>query len=399
MVAPLDGIRVLEVANWVAAPSCAALMADMGADVVKVEPPGGDALRGIVEQPPVESFAGNLTFELDNRGKRSLTVDMERPGGAELVRRLARDVDIFITNLTQPRAERFGLTFDSLREVSPYVVYSVFSGYGTSGPDAARRGFDFTSFWAHSGIQSVIGEPPSAPPLCRRSQGDHTSALNLLAATLAALRLRDATGEAQRCEVALQRTGMWTIAGDVQRALVTGEQPPRHDRARPSNPIFNSYATSDGRWLMLAMAQTDRYWSRFCEMLERSDWIERYPDFTSLLEGGLDLAPEIERRFGEHDIAYWGARLDEFDMTWAPVAELPEVVKSPQLRHIGAFTAVDHPGIEGFETISAPFQIDGADMHVRGRAPDPGEHSHEVLRDFGLTAEEIADLAAARVLG
>ncbi len=399
MVAPLDGIRVLEVANWVAAPSCAALMADMGADVVKVEPPGGDALRGIVEQPPVESFAGNLTFELDNRGKRSLTVDMERPGGAELVRRLARDVDIFITNLTQPRAERFGLTFDSLREVSPYVVYSVFSGYGTSGPDAARRGFDFTSFWAHSGIQSVIGEPPSAPPLCRRSQGDHTSALNLLAATLAALRLRDATGEAQRCEVALQRTGMWTIAGDVQRALVTGEQPPRHDRARPSNPIFNSYATSDGRWLMLAMAQTDRYWSRFCEMLERPDWNERYPDFTSLLEGALDLAPEIERRFGEHDIAYWGARLDEFDMTWAPVAELPEVVKSPQLRHIGAFTAVDHPGIEGFETISAPFQIDGADMHVRGRAPDPGEHSHEVLRDFGLTAEEIADLAAARVLG
>ncbi len=399
MVAPLDGVRVLEVANWVAAPSCAALMADMGADVVKVEPPGGDALRGIMEQPPVEAFAGNLTFELDNRGKRSITVDMERPGGAELVRRLARDVDIFVTNLTQPRAVRFGLTFESLREVSPRVVYSVFTGYGTSGPDAARRGFDFTSFWAHSGIQSVIGEPPSAPPLCRRSQGDHTSALNLLAATLAALRLRDATGEAQRCEVALQRTGMWTIAGDVQRALVTGEQPPRHDRAHPSNPIFNSYPTSDGRWVMLAMAQTDRYWRRFAEMLEEPEWPARYPDFASLLAGAEDLAPEIERRFREHDLAYWGARLDEFDLTWAPVAELPEVVRSPQLRHIGAFTAVDHPGIEGFETIAAPFSIDGADVRVRGRAPDPGEHSHEVLRDFGLADAEIADLAAARVLG
>ena len=399
MVAPLDGIRVLEVANWVAAPSGASLLADMGADVVKVEPPGGDALRGIVEQPPVESFPGNLTFELDNRGKRSLTVDMERPGGAELVRRLARDVDIFVTNLTQPRAERFGLTFESLREVSPRVVYSVFTGYGTSGPDSARRGFDFTSFWAHSGIQSVIGEPPSAPPLCRRSQGDHTSALNLLAATLAALRLRDATGQAQRCEVALQRTGMWTIAGDVQRALVTGEQPPRHDRTHPSNPIFNSYPTSDGRWLMLAMAQTDRYWRRFCEMLERPDWAEGYPDFASLLAGAEALAPEIERRFAEHDMTYWAARLDEFDMTWAPVAELPEVVRSPQLRHIGAFTAVDHPDLEGFETIAAPFQIDGADVRVRGRAPGPGEHSHEVLRDFGLEASEIADLAAARVLG
>ncbi len=399
MVAPLEGIRVLEVANWVAAPSCAALMADMGADVVKVEPPGGDALRGIVEQPPVESFPGNLTFELDNRGKRSIVIDMQRPGGAALVRRLAAGVDVFVTNLTQPRAERFGLTFEQLRRVNPQVVYSVFSGYGTSGPDAARRGFDFTSFWAHSGIQSVLGEPPSPPPLCRRSQGDHTSALNLLAATLAALRLRDATGEAQRCEVALQRTGMWTIAGDVQRALVTGEQPPRHDRVHPSNPIFNSYPTSDDRWVMLAMAQTDRYWGRFCQMLERVDWAERYPDFDSLLAGAQELAPEIERRFREHDLAYWGARLDEFDLTWAPVAELPEVVRSPQLRHQGAFAAVAHPAREDFETIAAPFSIDGADVHVRGRAPEPGEHSHEVLRDFGLEGKEIADLAAAGTLG
>ena len=399
MVAPLEGIRVLEVANWVAAPSCAALMADMGADVVKVEPPGGDALRGIVEQPPVESFPGNLTFELDNRGKRSIVVDMLRPGGAGLVRRLARDVDIFITNLTQPRAERFGLTFGELRRVNPRVVYAVFSGYGTSGPDSARRGFDFTSFWAHSGIQSVLGEPPSPPPLCRRSQGDHTSALNLLAATLAALRLRDATGEAQRCEVALQRTGMWTIAGDVQRALVTGEQPPRHDRAHPSNPIFNSYPTSDGRWVMLAMAQTDRYWGSFCAMMARPDWAERYPDFDSLLAGAEELAPEIERRFLEHDLPYWGERLDEFDLTWAPVAELPEVVSSPQLRHQGAFTSVEHAAMEGFETIAAPFSIDGADVRVRGRAPEPGEHSHEVLRDFGLDGAEVADLAASGTLG
>ncbi len=221
----------------------------------------------------------------------------------------------------------------------------------------------------------------------------------MLAATLAALRLRDATGEAQRCEVALQRTGMWTIAGDVQRTLVTGEQPPRHDRAHPSNPIFNSYPTSDGRWVMLAMAQTDRYWSRFCAMLGEEEWAARYPDFASLLAGAEGLRPEIERRFAQHDLSYWSARLDEFDITWAPVAELPEVVQSPQLRHIGAFTAVEHPDMEGFETIAAPFSIDGADVRVRGRAPAPGEHSHEVLREFGLDAAEIADLAAAGTLG
>src|SRR6266545_3731083 len=190
MTAPLQGIRVLEVANWLAAPSCAALMADMGADVIKIEPPGGDAfrhfnLRSVGYDYP---FATNFAFELDNRGKRSVTAALTEPGGPELVRRLAASTDIFITNLVQRRREQYGLTVEDIQAANSRVIYVSFTGYGTEGPDIDRAGFDFAAFWARSGIMSLLGDPGSSPPFCRGGQGDHTTALNLLAATLVALR-------------------------------------------------------------------------------------------------------------------------------------------------------------------------------------------------------------------
>ena len=196
--APLSGIRVLEVANWLAAPAAGALLADLGADVVKVEPPEGDVFRGsrMTSMGYTHQFEHNYAFELDNRGKRSVTVALDHPGGPELVRRLARKADVFLTNLdaAAPRALRPRPASD-VRAVNPRVIYTSFSGYGTRGPDAARPGFDYAAFWARSGIMGLLGEPPSPPPLCRGGQGDHTTALNILAAVLAALRVRDRTGE------------------------------------------------------------------------------------------------------------------------------------------------------------------------------------------------------------
>ena len=214
MTAPLAGIRVLEVANWLAAPAAGALLADLGADVIKVEPPGGDVFREFLLRSMgyTHDFATNYAFQLDNRGKRSVTVALDQPGGPELVRRLAARSDVFLTNLIQQRRLRYGLTWEDVRAASPRVVYASFSGYGTRGPDENRPGFDYAAFWARSGLMGLLGEPPSPPPLCRGGQGDHTTALNILAAVLAALRLRDQTNEAQHCEVTLQATGMWTLA-------------------------------------------------------------------------------------------------------------------------------------------------------------------------------------------
>src|SRR5262245_2059855 len=266
MPAPLEGIRVLEVANWLAAPSAAALMADLGAEVVKVEPPGGDAYRHFnLGAGAYGSDALNHAFELDNRGKRSITVELNAPGGSDLVRRLAASADIFVTNLLQRRRERYGLTADDIRGVNEGIIYVSFSGYGTEGPDADRAGFDYAAFWARSGVMNLLGDPDAPPVLCRPGQGDHTTALNLLAATLAALRLREMTGEGQVVDVTLVGTGVWTVGTDMSGALVSRRQPPRHDLSSPPNPLWNSYRCADGRWILLVMVQPDPYWPGFCD--------------------------------------------------------------------------------------------------------------------------------------
>ena len=404
MAAPLDGIRVLEVANWLAAPSAAALMADLGADVVKVEHPSGDAWRATLmrgAQPDWDPETGvDAPFELDNRGKRGITLSLEHTEGVATVHRLAQQADIFITNLTAPRIARYELSAERLQELKPDLIYVVLTGYGTRGPDAAMTAFDYSAFWSRSGIMSLIGEPDGAPMPCRPGQGDHATSLNLLAATLAALRLRDRTGEGQRVEVTLQRTGAWTIGADVSAALITRRQPQRIDRVRPGNPLFNSYETADGRWLMLVMPTSDRYWAPACRALEREEWIgdPRYASLEARAEQTAGLTAEIAAIVRSKPLAEWRERFNAEALTWAPVAELPEVIEDPQMIEMDAWATLNGPK-GAFETLNTPFAIAGAEIGPRSPAPATGEHTHEVLREAGFSDAEVADLAASGALG
>ena len=219
MTAPLEGVRVLEVASWLAAPSCAALMADMGASVIKVEPPGGDTYRRTLQGLFGEDFV-HPSFQFDNRGKRGVCVNFDSPEGVELVHRLARNADVFITNLTAPRLAKYRLTDSDVHALSPSAIYAVLSGFGTDGPDSQRQAFDQTAFWARTGAMSVFGDRDDGLLISRGGFGDRTTCLNLLAAILAAMRVRDRTGEGQYVEVTLQRTGVWALASDVTSALV-----------------------------------------------------------------------------------------------------------------------------------------------------------------------------------
>lgn len=403
MVAPLEGIRVVEVANWLAAPAAAALLADMGAEVIKIEPPGGDPYRHLLLQSKgfTKEFERNFAFDLDNRGKRSIAIDLERDAGVELVQLIAANCDIFITNLLPARARKYGLDFDSLKSLSPSVVYAWLTGYGSTGPEADRAGFDFAAFWARTGIMGLLGEPDAPPPLCRGGQGDHTTALNLLAAVLAALRVRDRTGEPQLVEVTLQATGMWTIAGDVAGSLVARENPTRISRAAPVNPIWNSYRCKDDRWILLVNPSPfPNAWPAFCRMIDRPDWAQdsRFASVVGLRAHASELVRELDELFATRTLAEWGNELDRFGIIWAPVAELTEVVSDPQARHMGWFTTIeDEDG--PFETLAAPFKLHGADVRVRRRAPRIGEHAFEILQEIGVTESEIEKYATAGVFG
>ena len=404
MVAPLEGIRVVEVANWLAAPSAAALMADLGADVVKVEHPAGDAWRNTLMRGRKPDFDPDTDvdapYELDNRGKRGIALSLEQPGGSDVVKRMVSEADIFITNLTAPRIARYDLGREILQALNPRLIYVVLTGYGTRGPDNAKTAFDYSAFWSRSGIMSLIGEPDGPPMPCRPGQGDHATALNLLSGALAALRLRDMTSEGQFVEVTLQRTGAWTIGADVSASLIMEDQPGRIDRVRPGNPLFNSYETGDGRWLMLVMPTGDRYWQPTCRALGRDDWLadERFATLMGRMEHTAELTPEIASVLASKTLLEWTPLLDAQALTWAPVAELPEVIHDPQMEEMDAWSVIEGP--QGtFRTLNTPFAIEGADVGPRGPAPKTGEHTHEVLSELGFSDDEIAQLAASGALG
>lgn len=400
MAGPLDGVRVIELSNFLAAPACAALMSDMGANVVKVEPPNGDVYRGhrsMREGDPI-SYA----FAVDNRGKRSMTLDLDRPGAGELLLRLLAQADVFVTNLTPRRLVQYGLTFEQVAAAAPNIVFALLTGYGPDGPDADRPGFDSTAFFARSGTLSLIGDRNGPPVQPRSGQGDHPAALNLLVGVLSALRLVERGGGAQFVDISLLRTGVWALASDIQQALNRDAYDfERQDRSQQWLLTGMAYQTSDDRWLQLAMPIPERYWARFCRAIGQPDWIEdeRFLSTAAMREHGPGRRPDVEAIFRTRDLAHWRARLDAEGCIWAPLATPFEVVRDPQLRERGAFERLEQADGVTYEVVAAPFVIRGADVRARGPVPHIGEHTQEVLAEYGLTSDEIADLAARELFG
>jgi crotonobetainyl-CoA:carnitine CoA-transferase CaiB-like acyl-CoA transferase len=406
MAGPLAGIRVLEVANWIAAPAAAAMLADLGADVVKVEPPQGDPYRGA--SPVALGFhrplATNWAFQMDNRGKRSIAVALDQPGAPELVQRMAAQCDVFITNLLPERKARYGLTFAQIRAASPRIVYASLSGYGTSGPDAGRPGFDFVAFWAGSGPMSLVGEPDGPPIPARSGQGDHTTSFALLAAILVGLRERDATGQAQEVEATLQSSGMWTVGVDFANALAGGANPPKISRRSPKTPMANCYRCADGAWIQFMMPTPfPDYWPRFCQVVGRPQWAEPAPlgatTFDELVARTREWVVELDTVFPTRTSAEWAARCDAHGVIWSPVAQLTDVAANPQVEAMGWITELEHPQHGRFRTLDTPFRIHGAHVGARGPAPDVGQDTADVLADFGIDEETITALAIDRVFG
>lgn len=395
MTAPLEGLTVLELANWVAAPSCTAVMADLGADVIKVEPLTGDSMRGKLRQPslPDDAARTDVPFHLDNRGKRSVAVDLSDPRGAELVVELAQHTDVLVTNLLPARLERFGLGPQQVRAAHPRLVYGLVTGFGSTGPESDRTAFDLTAFFGRAGIMSLVAEPDQAPPAFRPGQGDHAAGLALLSAILAALLQRERTGEGQTVETNLLHVGAWTIGCDLGAALVDRRQPTPRGRHEPISPLNTRYRCGDGAWITIA-AHDQSAWPRFCREVGLDELAEdeRYDTPRKRFRAGPELVARLDEHFATAPVDHWAPRLDATGVLWDRVATLPELLEDPQARAAGLFSEIDHPDVGTFETLSAPVSMDGAQVAVRGPAPEVGQHTREVLAGFGIAPRRIDEL-------
>ncbi len=396
--APLAGVRVLDVANMIAAPSMAALMADLGADVIKVEPLTGDILRQSVQNDP---DVPDPYWELDNRGKRGIAVDLSHADGVAVVHRLAATADVFVTNFTIDRMVRFRLTAADIATVAPRCIHASFSGYGTAGPEANRLAYDMTAFFARGGVQGLVSDPGGPPPAFRPGQGDHTSALALLSATLAALRLRDTTGRVHPVEVALLQVASWTLASDLSVTLVTGAGPERRPRAQWPSPLTCRFRCADDRWVALCMPGPRDFWPAFAACVGRPDWVDdpRYATPDTRRDNAVELIAACDEVFATASRAAWADRLDDAGLTWAPVQSAEDLVDDPALHALGGLVLVENHPTGPFQTIAAPFHVHGADVTVRGRAPELGEHSRDLLAEAGYEPTEIDRLVTTGVIG
>ena len=396
MNAPLEDIKVLEVDNYMAAPSAAAILADMGADVLKIEPIAGDPMRGLSRPLRVESnFAGyDLQFDVDNRGKRSAAIALDKPEGQALAHRLAQDADVFLCNLLAQRQQRFGLDPQTLFAIKPNLVHATLTGYGTTGPDAWRPGYDVTAFFGRSGLSDIMREgEDGVVPRAGTAQGDHTTGLTLVAAILAALRLAEKTGEGQVVETSLYETAVWTQASDISVTAV--DQAPVRRRARHEvlTPMANRYPCGDGKWVVLNMLDSGA-WERLCRAIGRDDWLadEHYATGRDRYRHMRELVDGVDATLSAKTRDEWGVIFDEHGVIWGPVLGLHEVVDDPHANAIGLFPELEHPELGTYRTVNAPMRFKSADVRPRGPAPRVGEHTEQILREAGLSQPEMQTL-------
>ncbi len=403
MTAPLDDIRVIEIDNWMAAPSAGAILADMGADVIKVEPLTGDPMRNNSRPPrlPEETKHYDYQFDVDNRGKRSITVDLETDEGAALVRRLCADADIFMCNLLTHRQAKFGLDPKTMLTVNPKIVHATLTGYGTTGPEAWRPGYDVTAFFGRSGIYDAMREGEDGPvPMARPAQGDHTTGLALVGAILGALRLAERTGEGQVVETSLYETAVWTQATDY--AITAQDRAPLRPRARERMiiPTMNRYPCGDGKWLVINMPQ-ESAWVKLCTLIGLDHFVDddRLQDLRGRFQNMPEIVAAIDEKLAEKSRDEWGEIFDTESVIWGPVLGLHEVVADPQAEALGLFPTLEDPEIGEYRSVAQPMKFKTADVGPRGPAPKLGEHTTNVLRDAGLDDEEIGALRERGSIG
>ena len=392
---PFDGLKVIDCASYIAGPAAATILSDFGADVIKVEPPGGDPLRTMYQLPGTPPAERNYPWELDSRDKRSLVLDLKQPAAQAVLHKLVAQADVFITNLPLQVRRRLALDHDTLLPLNPRLVYASLTAYGETGPEADKAGFDVTAYWARSGLMDLVrSDETSAPSRPVAGMGDHPSAVTLFAAITTALYRRERTGLGGLVGTSLLGNGLWANSVQVQAQLSGVVYPPRPPRERAPNAMNNIYRCQDGRWLNLIVLNETRQWPALMQVLGHAELVDdsRFATVALRAAHSAQLVHLFDRCFAAFDLPHWRAKLDAAGITFGLIATLADIPGDVQMQAAGALV----PSAYGTGwTVANPVQLAGVVQRAPGPAPSLGQHSSAVLREAGYSDLQIRQLRAS----
>ena len=395
-----DGIRVLEVGTWVMVPAAGMVLADFGADVIKVEhPTKGDPSRGLTTGG-VSSTQGNvnLVFEQINRGKRSIGLDLASEAGHRILLQLAERADVFLTSYLPDLRKKLQMDVDDVRAVNPAIVYARADAVGPRGPEAGKPGYDNAVFFGRGGILDSLTGDFDRLGVPRPSFGDKTASMNIAFGIATALFHRERTGEPSEVDVSLFGTAMWSASSDVVYSAALGENFPRKERPA-TNPLAYTYRTADARWISLAMLESQRWWPEFSRHLAEPQVTddERYATSASRSEHSQELLADLGQVFMSQPLAVWRERFAGMMVPWEVVQTSLEVANDVQAEANGYITELQHPSGQSIRVVRSPVAFNGEPPTI-GFAPQAGEHSEEILLELGYDWEHIIGLKDADVI-
>lgn len=398
----LSGLKVIDCATVIAAPAAATMLADIGAEVIKIEQPGdGDMLRILSDIDTTPFAESDWFWELHGRNKRSLALDMKSADGIEVLHRLVASADVFITNHPHPVRETLGFTYDDVRKLNPAIIYASLTAYGEQGQERNRKGFDQLAYWARSGLMELMREPGTRPTQGLPGMGDHPTAVSIYAGIMTALLHRERTGEGAMVHTSLLANGLWSAAGIAQGVLAGGDMEQFRDINRMYGPTLRPYETSDGRWLQFNMIRSEEM---LTEMLIALDAVAlladpRFPDMATMFGSAREpFGDEIDRIIRTKTAAHWIQTFDDRGLPVNLVAEVEETATDEQIRLNAMVVEPDDGELETPLIINNPINVTTVPPVGPQRAPTLGEHGPEILAELGYTAEQIDELVTQGII-